>query len=131
MTVPPLNGIDHIHVYVPSRRAAARWYRETLGFEVAEEFAFWTTDEGGPMTLRDPGDTVHLALFRSAEAKPCSIALGTDAASYTAWRSHFHKAGLEVREADHKSALSLYISDPYGNQIEFTTYDVKGVGGGS
>ena len=123
---PKLNGIDHVHVYVSDRAASARWYEKVLGFEVAAEFESWAT-EGGPLTMRDESDTVHIALFQSSKDPDSVIAFNTDAASFLEWKSHLENHDLEVRFADHELACSLYFHDPDGNYHEITTYDHKDV----
>ena len=124
--IPNFSGaIDHIHVYVPSRRAAADWYRDTLGFFVVEKFAFWATDEGGPLTVSDANDKIHLALFRSKQSKPVSLALGANRKEFMAWKTHLSALNITCREADHKLSHSIYFADPFGNQLEITTYEVE------
>ena len=125
MSAPSLSGgIDHVHVYVPSRRRAAEWYAEHFGFDVAAEFAFWAEDSGGPLTLRDAADRIHLALFRRDTSQPSSLAFGASADEYLAWRKHLGEQGLTLRESDHTLCRSLYVSDPWTNQWEVTCYDM-------
>ncbi len=126
--MPKFSGaIDHIHVYVPSRRQAADWYKKTLGFEVVEKFAFWTQPDGGPLTISDAQHRVHLALFRSPDKRPVSLALGTSAAEYQAWRRHLRALNIEIVEQNHQLSQSLYFDDPFGNALEITTYEVDGL----
>ncbi|MEO1575709.1 MAG: VOC family protein, partial [Pseudomonadota bacterium] len=113
-----------IHVYVSSRREAAAWYHTHLGLSVAEAFEFWADDPGGPLTLRDASDRIHLALFRRTETKPVSLAFGANAQEYLAWRTHVRERGLAVREADHRLCRSIYVEDPWDNQWEITCYDM-------
>ncbi len=120
--IPPLQGIDHVHVYVPDRAAAARWYAEVLGFEPLEAFRVWATPDG-PLTLEDRSGNVHIALFESHKGPTSTIAFRVDAAGFTAWKTHLEQAGLELRVSDHELAWSLYFSDPWGNLHEITTYD--------
>ena len=35
-----MGTLDHIHLMVPDRYEAARWYVENLGFEIVEEYEF-------------------------------------------------------------------------------------------
>ena len=121
-------GVDHIHMYVPSRRKAADWYARVLSFEPVPELAFWAEPDNGPLTLRNPEDTIHLALFRSAEPRPVSLAFGASGEEYLAWRAHLGAASIETRERDHAVSWSTYFADPFGNQIEITTYDHAAVG---
>ncbi|MFN3243212.1 MAG: VOC family protein [Planctomycetota bacterium] len=60
-------GIDHVHVYVADRDAAASWYARVLGFGVVEKYRSWADDPDGPLTIEDPRGRVHLALFASGE----------------------------------------------------------------
>lgn len=125
MSAPTLSGgVDHIHVYVPARRDAAAWYAVHLGLSVATPFAPWADDPGGPLTLRDAGDRIHLALFRRAQPQPVSLAFGATATEYLDWRAHFAALDLAPRESDHTLCRSLYVSDPWGNQWEVTCYDM-------
>ena len=48
---PRIQGIDHIHVYVPDRPQAEEWYREVLGFERVAALEDWSAG-GGPLTSR-------------------------------------------------------------------------------
>lgn len=123
--IPGLSGaIDHVHVYVPSRRAAADWYRKTLGFSIVEKFAIWTTSESGPLTIADGNDKIHFALFRSEKSRPVSLAFGADRKEYSAWKAHLARADIAVRESDHGLCHSIYFTDPFDNQLEITTYDI-------
>lgn len=123
--IPGLSGaIDHIHVYVPSRHKAAGWYRENLGFTVMEEYAFWATDDRGPLTIADPRNAIHLALFRSEKSRPVSLAFGASRDEYRAWKTHLDSVGIEFRESDHDLSHSIYFDDPFENHIEITTYEI-------
>ncbi len=122
---PSISGaIDHVHVYVPSRQDAAAWFKRALGFETVEKYAFWAKEEGGPLTISDPGHRVHLALFRSADKRPVSLAFGTTAAEYKAWRGHLQALDIAITQSDHQLCWSLYFNDPFGNAFEITTYEV-------
>lgn len=122
MTTPVLRGIDHVHVYVKDRPAAVEWYGRVLGFQPVEAFMEWATDTG-PLTLADPADGVHLALFISDHSPTSTIAFGATGEEFLAWRTHLEAQGLELRIADHALAWSLYFYDPDGNYHEITTYD--------
>ena len=122
---PNLSGaIDHIHVYVSSRSTAADWYGENLGFSVVEKFAFWATDEGGPLTIADENNKIHFALFRSEKSKPVSLAFGANRDEYIAWKAHLVTVDIPFRESDHGLSHSIYFTDPFDNQLEITTYEV-------
>jgi catechol 2,3-dioxygenase-like lactoylglutathione lyase family enzyme len=124
MAAPPLQGFDHVHVFVRDRSAATAWYRDTLGFTVVPEFEGWAPGDG-PLTLRDAGDRIHLALFeRPSQPNRATIALRADAAGLAAWHAHLslHLGQPPVVE-DHGLSMSIYFSDPDGNPFEIATYE--------
>jgi catechol 2,3-dioxygenase-like lactoylglutathione lyase family enzyme len=76
---PDLSGIDHVHVFVRDRKLAERWYAEVLGLTRSPALEFWATD-GGPLTVQDSANTVHIALFeREPLPNRATIALRTSA----------------------------------------------------
>jgi NAD(P)-dependent dehydrogenase (short-subunit alcohol dehydrogenase family)/catechol 2,3-dioxygenase-like lactoylglutathione lyase family enzyme len=125
---PPLAGVDHIHVHVQDRAAAERWYADVLGLRRVEALARWVTD-GGPLTLADAADRVHLALFeRPPQPNRATIALGVDADAFIGWRAHLARRLGAVPEAvDHDLSWSIYFSDPDGNPYEITSYQHAGI----
>lgn len=122
--VPVLQGIDHVHVYVHDRAAAERWYAQALGLARSPGLEFWAAD-GGPLTLQDAGNTLHLALFeRAPRPNRATIALRTTAAGLRAWQQHLATVpGVQVSVEDHEVSVSIYFSDPDGNPFEITTYE--------
>jgi catechol-2,3-dioxygenase len=121
---PPLLGFDHIHVFVQDRAAAEAWYAKVMGLTRTPELEFWA-DDSGPLTLQDPGNTVHIALFeRAHQENRATVALRVSAEGFAQWRIHLASfAEVSVSVEDHAVALSLYFSDPYGNPYEITTYE--------
>lgn len=122
---PRIQAFDHLHVFVPDRAAAEAWYRDVLGFTRVPELAFWA-DDGGPLTLRDAGANVHLALFERP-AQPCrsTLALRVGAADFVRWQTHLALAlGQAPRVQDHQVSKSIYFSDLAGNPFEITTYEL-------
>lgn len=124
---PDLHRIDHIHVFVADRAAAETWYARVLGLQRIPELVFWSAD-GGPLTLGNPGGSVHLALFEGVnQGCRSTVALGVAGAEFLAWRTHL-EAVLQrhVAPVDHTVSWSLYIGDPDGNPFEITTneYDL-------
>ncbi len=118
-----LAGVDHVHVFVRDRVAAEAWYARILGFTRVPDLAFWAA-EGGPLTLQDPGNTVHIALFeRERQPNRATIALRTTAAGLQAWRVHLQASGLAVGLEDHRVSFSIYFADPDGNPYEITTHE--------
>ncbi|MCK5942359.1 MAG: VOC family protein [Planctomycetes bacterium] len=120
-------GIDHVHVYVADRDAAAAWYARVLGFSVIEEFRAWAEHPGGPLTIADASGKVHLALFATDKPRHDAVALGVTAAEFLQWIAHLESCGLTVRVADHDMAFSAYFADPDGNGLELTTYETEPV----
>jgi catechol 2,3-dioxygenase-like lactoylglutathione lyase family enzyme len=59
-----------VHIRVPDRAEAARWYAEHLGFEPVGEFDFWASGfEGGPLQISADGGATTLALFEASEGR--------------------------------------------------------------
>lgn len=125
-SAPAIRNVDHLHVSVADRAAAERWYERVLGFTRVPEFAFWA-EGGGPLTLRNREDTVHIALFeRPALQNRSTIALGVGARELVAWRDHLtRELGAPPRLEDHGLSFSLYFTDPDGNPYEITTYEYE------
>jgi catechol 2,3-dioxygenase-like lactoylglutathione lyase family enzyme len=119
---PRLKGIDHVHIYVPDRAAAQRWYAEMLDLHPAEAFSQWATPSG-PLTLENEEGSVHLALFEREQTPGSTLALGASGEEFLAWCAHFASLDMSIRVSDHELAFSLYFSDPWGNQHEITSYD--------
>ena len=120
---PGLKGIDHAHVYVGDRAQAERWYHDVLGFTRIDEFIIWAKD-GGPLTVANAQDNVHLALFeRDGPANTTALAVGATGEAFLAWREHLQAAGLELSLTDHQLVYSMYFRDPWDNLHEITTHD--------
>ena len=128
---PTLTNIDHVHVFVSDRVAAEDWYARVLGLKRLPDLAFWSAD-GGPLTLANASDSIHLALFeKPRETCRSTVALGTGAAEFLAWRVHLKSAlGRELEAVDHDVAWSLYFEDPDGNPFEITSYEYGEVSAG-
>ena len=121
--MPSLTGINHVHIYIPSRSDAAEWFEATLDFKIAESLRFWAAD-GGPLTIENDSGTIHLALFKREDFEPSrAIAFGADAENFLNWKELLESKGIQVRCADHELAWSMYFRDPYENEYEITTYE--------
>lgn len=119
--IPTLQILDHIHLEVPDKAAAAAWYRDTLGFEIVKSLQAWDT-EGGPLTIAR-GD-IHLALFASDSVETLNaLAFRCDGEAFLAWEKYLAGKGLLDRCSNHGLAWSLYFHDPYGHRHEITSYD--------
>ncbi|MEM7279217.1 MAG: VOC family protein [Pseudomonadota bacterium] len=122
-----LAGIDHIHIYVADRAAAATWFDDVLGLKVEEAFKVWAV-EGGPLTIGDESGTIHIALFEREEFSPSSaIAFRADADNFLRWKEDLERKEILERCVDHDLAWSLYFSDPDGNCYEITSYDHEAI----
>ena len=125
---PELQRIDHVHVFVADCVAAEVWYERVMGLRRIAELAFWSAD-GGPLTLGNAGDSVHLALFEGANnSRRSTVALGVPGAELLAWRTHLEDVlGRRIDLVDHQVSWSLYFTDPDGNPFEITSSDHAGV----
>src|SRR5262245_63865552 len=83
-----MGRLDHVHIRVPDRAEAARWYAEHLGFEPVAEFDFWATGfEGGPLQISADGGKTTLALFEVSDGHPMvaqqtGVAFSVDAETF-------------------------------------------------
>ena len=129
-----VTGLDHVHVYVRNRSAAARWYGAVLGLRRDSRFAAWAREEGGPLTLTATDRVTHVALFEDERraGHGTTVALRTDGAGFVAFSKRAARLPLFDRRRrpsaprlqDHQQSLSLYFNDPDGNPWELTTYEV-------
>ncbi|MCU0769016.1 MAG: VOC family protein [Burkholderiaceae bacterium] len=126
-------GLDHVHVHVRDRAAAARWYGAVLGLRRDRRFAAWAREVGGPLTLTAADGLTHVALFEDERraGHGHTVALRTDCEGFVAFFRRAPRLALYDRRRkpgpprlqDHEQSLSLYFSDPDGNPLELTTYD--------
>lgn len=131
--------IDHIELTVPDRHEAAVWYHNVLGMTILPEFEFWANDPNGPLMISTPGGT-KLALF-AGEPQGSKRTIGfhlvafrTTSESFIDFVSRLPELKLRNQDncvvsfhmiADHDLAFSLYFCDPYGHQLELTTYEYE------
>lgn len=130
--------IDHVELFVPDRREAARWYGETLGLDVLSQHEDWAEDPGGPLMISSDAGGTMLALFTGEPrgGRPTAgfhrVAFRVDGPGFFRFQEHarehpvFDEAGREARDLkprDHDKAFSFYFCDPWGHRLEVTTYD--------
>ena len=132
-----MGRLDHVHVRVPDRAAAARWYCEHLGFEPVEAFDFWATGiEGGPLQISADGGDSMLALFEAGDGHPMiaqqtGVAFAVDADAFIAFA---HSLPGEISSpmgtplavanlVDFDMCWAFDLVDPWGNQYELNCYD--------
>jgi len=143
MTAAPfrLGRLDHVHIRVPDRAEAARWYAEHLGFEPVAEFAFWTEGfPGGPLQISADGGRTMLALFEAGDGHPMvrqetGVAFSVDAESFLAFARALPG---EIRSpqgepltigdvVDFDLCWAYDFADPWGNHYELNCYDYDAV----
>lgn len=128
MSAPRLQRLDHVSLNVADRARSLAWYRDVLGLAPGEE----PQEDDEPVFLGEPG--ACFALFQAQVQSPArepestglrhvALALAT-AAELDDAEQHLRDLGVAFRPEDHGNAHSLYLSDPDGNVVELTTYDV-------
>lgn len=134
-----MGRLDHVHIRVPNRAEAARWYSEHLGFEPVEEFAFWATGfEGGPLQISADGGHTTLALFESSEAHPMTpqltgVAFSVDADVFIAFARSLpcgidNVNGVPLTTGDlvdFDLCWAFDLADPWGNRYELNCYEYE------
>ena len=132
-----MGSLDHVHIRVPDRDEAARWYAEHLGFEPVDEYDFWASGfEGGPLQISGDGGQTMLALFEATEGQPMiaqqtGVAFSVDVETFAAFARSLPGeinspqgqplAANDVIDFDLCWAFDL--TDPWGNQYELNCYD--------
>lgn len=122
--------LDHVHIRVPDREVAARWYAEHLGFEPVERFGFWATGfEGGPLQISADGGRTMLALFEASEGHPMvpqqtGVAFSLEAEDFIAFARSL-PAGIDSPSGeplklgdvvDLDLCWAFNLADPWGNR---------------
>ncbi|HMQ21857.1 MAG TPA: VOC family protein [Planctomycetota bacterium] len=132
-----MGRLDHVHIRVPNRAAAARWYAQHLGFEPVQRFDFWARGfEGGPLQISADGGKTMLALFEASDGHPMipqqtGVAFSLDAGSFIAFArslpGEIHSPSgqpLKVDDiVDFDMCWAYNLADPWGNQYELNCYD--------
>ncbi len=132
-----MGRLDHVHIRVPDRAEAARWYAEHLGFEPVEAFDFWATGfEGGPLQISADDGATTLALFEATDGHPMEplrtgVAFSVDADSFVAFARSLpcgidHPNGEPLTPADlidFDLCWAFDLMDPWGNVYELNCYE--------
>jgi catechol 2,3-dioxygenase-like lactoylglutathione lyase family enzyme len=136
-----MGRLDHVHIRVPNRVEAAKWYAEHLGFEPVEEYDFWATGfEGGPLQISADGGNTTLALFEASDAHPMvpqhnGVAFSVDADTFMSF-AHSLPCGINNPLGnllvpgdlvDFDLCWAFDLVDPWGNQYELNCYDYERV----
>src|SRR3979411_1952811 len=121
-----LAGIGHVLLRVADEEAAKRFYRDALGFRIAEQ----DPEHGGVfMTLGDGFPNIDIVQHPAPQdaSRPARGQLGLvhiafKVGSYAALReayAHLLANGVEIQRAtDHVCQRSVYFNDPDGNGLE-------------
>ena len=121
-----LAGIGHVLLRVADEERSKRFYRDVLGFQVAEQ----DPEHGGVfMTLGDGFHALDITQHSSPETAEQSqrgqlglVHIAFKVASYAALRdayTHLLANGVEIQRAlDHVCQRSVYFTDPDGNGLE-------------
>lgn len=132
-----MGRLDHVHIRVPDRAEAARWYAEHLGFEPVAEYDFWASGfDGGPLQISADGGRTMLALFEASEGHPMvpqltGVAFSVDADSFVSFARSLPRGidsprgePLVVTDlVDFDLCWAFDLVDPWGNQYELNCYE--------
>ena len=135
MTDFRMGSLDHLHLLVPDRYEAARWYKENLGFEIVERYKLWA-DVGGPLHISADGGRSGLALFERGPhthiKAECSVAFRVGADEFIAFAEGLQSSSIRDASGEPLKAESVvdfdlcyafYFQDPYGNEFELDCYE--------
>lgn len=132
-----MGRLDHVHIRVPDRAEAARWYSEHLGFEPVEAFDFWAKGfEGGPLQISADGGATTLVLFEVSEGHPMvaqqtGVAFSVDAEAFMAFARSL-PCGIDNPQGEPLTITDLVdfdlcwafdLVDPWGNKYELNCYE--------
>lgn len=135
-------ALDHVHVHVADREAAAAWYARVLGLQRDGRLARWADDRTQPLFVGSPHSRSCLALFEHTTGTPPrsgdhTVGFRVDGAAFLAFLERLDELALVGRDTprltradavDHGAAWSLHFVDPDGNHIELTSYDHERIG---
>jgi catechol 2,3-dioxygenase-like lactoylglutathione lyase family enzyme len=136
-----MGRLDHVHIRVPDRGEAARWYAEHLGFEPVDAFDFWATGfEGGPLQISADGGRTMLALFEAGAGHPMmpqqtGVAFSVDADTFMAFARSLPceinnpRGDALVADdlVDYDMCWAFDLADPWGNIYELNCYEYQRV----
>lgn len=134
-----MGRLDHIHIRVPDRQAAAHWYAEHLGFEPVKKYEFWATGfEGGPLQISADGGKTMLALFEASDGHPMipqttGIAFSLDGGNFMTFARSLpngiaNPSGqpLHINDVvDFDLCWAYNFADPWGNCLELNCFEYE------
>lgn len=127
--------IDHVHLEVADRDAAAEWYARVLGLARHPTLARWAEDPMGPLILAGGDGFPTLSLFARAPkqvSRDTTVAFRVSGHDFLSFCDRLAELRLQDRDGkavtradtvDHGLSWSIYFLDPDGNRLELTTYD--------
>ena len=131
-----MGTLDHMHLLVPDRYEAARWYQKNLGFEIVKKYQVWAEVEGGPLHISADGGHSALALFEREQHPEFRVetwvAFRVDASQFVTFANNLTSTSIQDNKGktlgresvvDHDLCYAYYFEDPYGNRLELDCYD--------
>ena len=132
-----MGRLDHVHIRVPDRAEAARWYAENLGFEPVGAYDFWASGfEGGPLQISADGGQTTLALFEASDGHPLApqrtgVAFSVDAETFISFARSLPRGidgpsgePLVVTDLiDFDLCWAFDLVDPWSNLYELNCYE--------
>jgi catechol 2,3-dioxygenase-like lactoylglutathione lyase family enzyme len=136
-----MGSLDHVHLVVPNRAEAARWFQDQLGFEVVTKYEQWARIEGGPLHLSADGGRSGIALFELGLGHPATTlelgaAFQVDAERFVAFARGLETAALRdvggqplemSAVVDFDLCYAYNFLDPWGNRFELNCYEIEAV----
>ena len=135
-----VSQIDHVELYVPDRYEAAQWYQQVLGLTVLRDYEDWARDPHGPLMVSSDAGSTKLALFEGDPRGAATttgfplVAFRVPGVGFMEFLRSLSDVSVTNAKGDrltpasvvnHDKAYSIYFNDPYGNQLEITTYEYE------
>ena len=124
-------GVYETVLYAPDPRAAAAFYRETLGLEPIEDpdelSAAFRLSDGGVLLIFNPqkSSLPGRPVPSHGAAGPGHVAFCLEAGAYENVLAVLRDAAVEIeREVDWDRGRSVYFRDPAGNSVELVDGDI-------
>ena len=132
-----LFALDHVHVSVSDREAAADWYGRVLGLMRDGRLSRWAEDPTQPLFIGSAVSRSCLALFQlgtndASGAGDRTVGFRATGEAFLDFLDRLGNLGLRRTDGDpltaadvvdHGAAWSVYFLDLDANRIEVTTYD--------
>ena len=133
-----VDQIDHVEVFVPERYQGAKWYEEHLGIKIIKGYEHWAEHPKGPLMTSSDGGNTKLAFFNGnpkGERETAGfhiLAFRVSAQGFITFLNRLERFPVKDKDGnnvthndvrDHGKAYSIYFTDPWGHNLEITTYD--------